>query len=69
MPGSGEQGTLYGRAYQDLLFMNSLLSRAEDTADFLNRNREADKMRQRNSSQMKEQDKATARDLKQNIYK
>ena len=36
MPGSGEQVTLHSRALQDLLFIKSLLSGAEDIADFLN---------------------------------
>lgn len=67
-PGSGKQGTLHSRALQDLFFIKSLLSRTEETTDFLNtqRHREADKMRrQRNLSEMKKQDKAITRDLGQ----
>ena len=65
VPGSGEQGTLYCRAVQDLFFMKPLLSRAEGVADFPNKEKltQIDKMRkQRNMSQMKKQDKITAGD-------
>ena len=63
---SGELGTLHWRAFQDLLFIKSLLSREEVTADLphINRPRDVDKMkRQGNLSQVKEQDKATVRVL------
>ena len=65
-PGSGEQRTLHCRAPQNLFFIRPLLSRSGDVADFPNtrtRHRQSDKMRrQRKISQMKEQDKITARD-------
>ena len=64
MPGSGKQGIPHCRALQDLFFIKSLLSRAEYIATFVNtekRIREVEKIRrQRNLSQMKEQDKAIA---------
>ena len=63
---SGELGTLHWRAFQDILFINSLLSREEVTADLphINRPRDVDKMkRQENVPRTKEQDKITAREL------
>ena len=36
MPGSGDQGAQHCRELQDLLFIKSLLSRAEDIPNFLN---------------------------------
>ena len=46
VPGSGEQGTLNYRALQELFFLKSLRSRAEDTADFLNTEEQAQTGRQ-----------------------
>ena len=66
-PGPGEQRTLYCRAQQDLFFIKPLPSRTRDIADFPNtrdRLKDLDKMRrQRSLFQMKEQDKAMARNL------
>jgi len=63
----GEQGTPNGSALQDPFFIRPLPSKPGDIADFPNtdnRHRDLHKMRkQRNLSQMKEQDKAMARDL------
>ena len=68
MPGFGEHpySALHYRTPQDLLLVNSLLSRAEDISNFLKteKQREADRIRKQiNLSQMKEQDKVMARDL------
>ena len=54
------------RTLQDLFFIRLLLSSVGDIADFPNRETDTavDKMRRwRNKSQMKEQNKTTARDL------
>lgn len=71
-PGSGEPQTLHCRALQDLFFIKPPLSRAGNVAEFLNTEpgRELDKMRrQRAMSQIKEEDKTTARELsKRDIY-
>ena len=40
MPGSGEQGALYGRVLQDNFFIKLLLSRAGGIADFPNMQKE-----------------------------
>ena len=66
MPGSSEQKILHCRALQDL-FIKSLFQKQKTELTFLtqrNRHREAEKMqRERNLPQMKEPDKARARDL------
>ena len=46
MPGLGEQGTRHCRAHQDLLFIESLLSRAEGRADSLNTQKQTQRGRQ-----------------------
>ena len=50
MPGSGEQRTQHwtqhSRALQHLFFIKSFLSRAEDTADFLNMEKQTRKGRE-----------------------
>ena len=46
MPGSDEQGTLNCRALQDLFFIKSLLSIAEDVADFPNTQKQTQRDRQ-----------------------
>ena len=46
MSGSGEHGTLYCRALQDLFFIGPLLLRAGDIADFLNTQKQAPRLRQ-----------------------
>ena len=50
MPVSREQGTLYYRALQDL-FIKSLLSAAEDIADFLNTEKQKQRGRQNNKAE------------------
>ena len=66
-PGPGTQGTLHGRALQDLFSIRPLPSRIGYIADFPNTEKQAQRLRQIrrqiNLSQMKEQDKATARHL------
>ena len=46
MPSAGEHGTLHFMAFQDLFFIKSLLSRAEDIADFLNTQKQTQTGRQ-----------------------
>ena len=55
VPGSGEQGTMHYKAWQDLFFTKPLLSR--------NRHRVRQNEETRTMPQMKEQNKITAREL------
>lgn len=45
VPGSGEQGTLHHRALQNLFFINPLVSRTGDIADFSNTLKQAQRVR------------------------
>ena len=46
MPHSREQGILHCRTLQDLFFIRSFLSRAEDIGDFPDTEKEAQRLRQ-----------------------
>ena len=51
MPGSGKQRTLYCRVLQKLFFIKSLLSKAEDIADFLNTEKQTERDRQKEETE------------------
>ena len=62
LPGPEEQETLHCGALQNLFFIELSPSRIGDVAEFPTQ-KQIQRFRQRNLSQMKEQDKATTRDL------
>lgn len=68
-PGSDDQRQLCYRATQDFFYTRLLLSRPSDIANLIHRNkqRKLNKIRrQRNTSQIKEQDKVTQKEPSKN---
>ena len=51
MPSAGEHGTLHFMAFQEVLFIKSLLSRAEDIADFSNKLKKKQRGRQNDKTE------------------
>lgn len=59
MPSSGKQGALDCRVLQDLLFIKSVLSRAEDIPHFLNTKNETQRGRQNETEKFIPNEKRT----------